>query len=93
MPRLKGTFDARRQKEAFDTVIRVCMARKNIRNARELAPLVGIDERKLYHKLHGDSQWKLGDLWRLIHALEPMSEEIVQMMSIATANKQQQQGE
>lgn len=87
MPRLKGTFDARRQKEAFDTVIRVCMARKNIRNAPALAPLVGIEERTLYRKLHGDTQWTLRDLWRLIHGLEPTPEEIVQMFSIAAAKK------
>lgn len=87
MPRLKGSFNQRGQKEAFDTVVRVCMARKNIRNARALAPLIGIEERTLYHKLHGDSQWKLDDLWRLIHAIEPTPEEIVQMFSIAAAKK------
>lgn len=87
MPRLKGTFNPRGQKEAFDTVVRVCMARKNIRTARALAPMLGMDERMMSHRLRGDTQWTLSDLWRLIHVLEPTPEEIVQMMSIATARK------
>ena len=87
MPRLKGTFDARRQRDAFMHTVRICMARKGITSQRQFAGMLGLDETILSKRMHWVSKWTLDDIWRMIHILEPTPDEIIQMMSFATAKK------
>ena len=69
-----------KRRDAFLTCVRVCMARRGIKNARELAPLVGIDERNLYRRMRYESHWTLDELWRLLDALQPNDDELKEMM-------------
>lgn len=71
-----------KRRDAFLTCVRVCMARRGIKNARQLAPMIGMEERGLYRRLRFESHWTLDELWRLIAALQPNDEELKTMMGV-----------
>ena len=70
------------RRETFRRAVKFCMARQGIDNVRELAPLIGVDERGVYRRLRWENNWTLPELWRLIRALKPTEEELAAMMGI-----------
>lgn len=74
--------NAMRQRETFKRIVKFCMARQGIDNVRELAPLIGVEERGVYRRLRFETNWTLPELWRLIRALKPTGEELAAMMGV-----------
>lgn len=71
-----------KQRETFNTFVRIGMARKQIRTQEQLAVRLGMD-RSVFNKrmLHG--RWKYEELCRLFRVLELSGEEVAQMMGVA----------
>lgn len=78
----KAASPLTKQRVAFVTTVKMCMMRQDIDSIRELAPLVGINERMLYRKFRWEAHWTLEDLFRLVRVLRPTSEELETMMGV-----------
>ncbi|MBQ7778357.1 MAG: hypothetical protein IJ396_05560 [Oscillibacter sp.] len=89
MPRVKSLGKAVvnpvKQREVFNRLIRVAMARKDIRHNAQLASMIAMDDSCLSKRMSGDSKWSYEELCRLFRVLEFTPEETAQAMGVAVA--------
>lgn len=76
-----------RQKQSrednFKKIVKICMIRNGIRSTRDLAPIVGIEERALYRRMRFETSWTIEELWRLFRVLNPSKDEVAEMMGVS----------
>lgn len=80
----KRLFNPAKQREEFNQVVCVCMARKRIRTQEQLAEQLHMTPSALSRRMTSGG-WKDVELWRAIYVLEPTPEELVRMMSVQMA--------
>lgn len=89
MPRTKplgrAVVNPVKQREALNRLIRVAMARKDIRHIAQLASMIAMDDACLSKRMNGVSKWSYEELCRLFRVLEFSPEETAQAMGVTAA--------
>ena len=88
MPRVKPlgqktTVNPVKQREVFNRLIRIAMARKGILHIAQLASLIAMDDACLSKRMNGVSKWSYEELCRLFRVLEFTPEETARAMGVA----------
>ena len=86
MPRIKPlgktVVNPVKQREAFNRLIRIAMARKDIRHLGQLASMLAMDDACLSKRMSGGSKWSYEELCRLFRVLEFTPEETARAMGV-----------
>jgi len=78
----KNIINPVEQRKTLNRLIRIAMARKDIRSISRVAALMAMDDSCIGKRMNGDCRWTFDELCRLFRVLEFTPEETAQAMGV-----------